>query len=73
MRFLPVAALVAIVWCNTSNKNWIEIQIGHSYTTLKQQCLKQIPHFTGFFDVCRNAFGNEVPFSLLVGVTESYA
>src|SRR5688572_32427955 len=50
MRFLPVAALVAIVWCDTSNENLkIEKQTGHSYITLKAQSLQQNQHFSGIF------------------------
>src|SRR5215217_3366853 len=51
MRFLlPVAALVAIVWCNTSNENGIVKQIGHSYITLKAQSLQQSSNFSRFFE-----------------------
>src|SRR5687767_7960878 len=54
MRFLPVAALVAIVWCDTSNENFkIEKQIGHSYITLKRQSLQQNQHFFRFFGLFR--------------------
>ena len=50
MRFLPVAALVAIVWLNTSNENWNRKTVGHSYITLKPQSLQVIQHFTRFFE-----------------------
>ena len=50
MRFLPVAALVAIVWLNTSNENWNRKTIGLSYITLKPQSLQEIQHFTRFFE-----------------------
>src|SRR5215510_11393020 len=52
MRFLPVAALVAIVWCDTSNENLrLKKQTGHSYITLKPQSLQQNQHFSGIFAV----------------------
>jgi hypothetical protein len=48
MRFLPVAALVAIIWCNTSDES-IEKLFRHSYITLRQQSLDKMSIFGGFF------------------------
>ena len=50
MRFLPVAALVAIVWCDTSNENLEWKSSRTLYITLKRQSLQQNQQFSRFFE-----------------------
>jgi len=49
MRFLPVAPLVAIIWCDTSDETYIEKLFKHSYITLKEQSLDKMSISGGFF------------------------